>query len=323
MSEASSPATGEGEPSGYVVVDPGGPGETTVPLLDRLFVGRECAGVDDAHRILLGDDLDVSRNHLEIRAEPEASRTVVVDISSNGTRVNTTRIERAVAVPLHSGDLIQVGSHVLEFRSAVETTQRPASGGHRATTSIATPMTLAIMVGDIINFSTVSEQAEQEILVRDVHALYHELKELLARYRGTVANYVGDAFFASWEFDVDPSAAANALNFALAADEVVAKCTPGLDLRYADGSPLRMGWGASFGPATMQLMTGSVVVVLGDAVNVAFRISGIAGREGRPNILATQSLRDAADGGFTFGDPETVAVKGRVGTETIYGVFPP
>ncbi|MGP0032250.1 MAG: FHA domain-containing protein [Acidimicrobiales bacterium] len=322
MSQGSSPSGAEGKTSGYVVVDPGTQGEVTVPLLDRLFVGRECAGVDDAHRILLGDDLAVSRNHLEIRVEPEASRIVVVDTSSNGVRVNTTRIERAVAVVLNNGDRISVGSHLLEFRSAMETTQRPASSEHRATTSIAAPMTLAIVVGDIINFSTVSEQAEQRILVRDVHALYHECRELLTKYKGTLSNYVGDAFFAIWEFDVDPAAGANALNFALEADTVVAKCAPDLELRYADGSPLRMGWGASFGPATMQLMTGSNVVVLGDAVNVAFRISGIAGREGRPHILATQSLRDVADGPFTFGEPETVSVKGRVGTETIYGVFP-
>jgi class 3 adenylate cyclase len=69
-------------------------------------------------------------------------------------------------------------------------------------------------------------------------------------------------------------------------------------------------------------MPGAVVMALGDAVNVGFRIASIAGREDRPNILATQTVREAATGPYAFGQPETVPVKGRVGTETIYGVSP-
>jgi adenylate cyclase len=133
-------------------------------------------------------------------------------------------------------------------------------------------------------------------------------------------DYVGDAFFASWEIDADPEGAAHALEFALAAAERVAELTADFELRYADGSPLRMGWGATMGSVVMQLMPGAVVMVLGDATNVAFRISSIAGREHRPNILANQPVRDAAEGRFSFADPETVFVKGREGAENIYGV---
>ncbi len=308
------------EPFGYLVLDPGTPNEGTLPLFDRLFVGRECAGVDDAHRILLGHDLAVSRNHLEIRVDPERSQAMVVDTSSNGVRVNGVRIERAVGVPLNGGDRIQVGSHVLEFRDAEVATRKPARTEQRSTTSITTPMTMAMVVGDLINFSTVSEQADQLLLARDVNLLYQKLRELLSQHRGTLVDYVGDAFFASWEFEVDPAAAVNALNFALAADRLASETSAALELRYADGTPLRMGWAASMGPVTMQLMPGSVVMVLGDAVNVAFRIASISGREGRANILATQLVREAADGSFTFGEPETVTVKGRVGEEKIHAV---
>jgi class 3 adenylate cyclase len=310
-----------GAPFAYVVVDPGSPDEATRPLLDRLFVGRECAGVDDAHRILMGDDLAISRNHLEIRVDPELSQAVVVDTSSNGVRVNGIRIERAVGVRLNNGDQIQVGGHVLEFRGGAVTPQKPESAGQRSTVSVATPMTMAMIVGDLINFSTVSEQADQQVLVRDVHVLYTKLRELLAQHKGTLVDYVGDAFFASWELDVDPAAATNALRFALEADTLVTECTAGFELRNVDGTALRMGWGATMGPVVMQLMPGSVVMVLGDAVNLGFRISSIAGREGRPKILATELVRQAADGRFSFGEPENVTVKGRVGIETIYGVF--
>lgn len=314
--------TGAGEPIGYVVVDPGTPSEATVPLIDRLFVGRECAGVDDAHRILIVDDLAVSRNHLELRVDPDLARASVVDTSSNGVRVNGIRIERATSVPLHGGDKIQVGTHVLEFRSATVTTVRAEPGQHRATVSTATPMTTVIVVGDLINFSTVSEESDQKILARDVRDLYQRLRELLPGHRGTLVDYVGDAFEASWELEVDPQAAVHALEFALAADRLVSETTAGFELRYADGTPLRMGWAVTMGPVTMQLMPGSVVIMLGDIVNLAFRISGIAGREHRPKIIAAENVRQAAEGMFTFGEPETITVKGRVSEERIYGVSP-
>jgi class 3 adenylate cyclase len=179
---------------------------------------------------------------------------------------------------------------------------------------------MAMIIGDLINFSTVSEKADPNILSRDIHVLYEKLRELLTQHKGTLVDYVGDAFFASWELDVDPAAAVNALNFTLSAAACVLETAPSLELRYADGSPLRMGWAASMGPVIMRLMPGSVVMVIGDAVNLGFRISAIAGREERPTILATQAVRDAAEGAFTFGEPETVTVKGRVGEETIYGV---
>jgi len=61
-----------------------------------------------------------------------------------------------------------------------------------------------------------------------------------------------------------------------------------------------------------------------DMVNVSFRIASIAGREGRPDILATHFIKLASRAPFKFGEPETVPVpvpvKGRIGTETIYGV---
>ena len=40
------------EPAAVIVVEPGTPAERTVPVTDRLFVGRECVGIDDAHRLV-------------------------------------------------------------------------------------------------------------------------------------------------------------------------------------------------------------------------------------------------------------------------------
>lgn len=308
------------QPVGFVTVDPDGPEPASVPLVDRIFVGRECAGVDDSRRILLPDDLGISRNHLEIRADAQTGQAMVVDTSSNGTRINGIRIERSVSVPLSGGDRIQVGGHVLEFRVEAAVTRPAGPLGPRATVSVDAPAPMALVVGDLINFSTVSEQVDQSLLARDVDKLYSELRALLTRHRGTLLDYVGDAFFAGWELEADPAAADNALGFVLAAADCVSQCTAGLELRYADGSPLRMGWAATLGSVVMRLMPGSVVMALGDVVNLAFRIASLSGRDQRHNILVTQAVKDASSGPYRFTDPEQVTVKGRVGIETIYNV---
>ncbi len=307
---------------GYLVLDPGGPDVVQVPLVDRVFVGRECAGVEESRRILVTDDLEVSRNHLEVRVDPDSSRAVVVDTSSNGTRVNGVRIERAVAVPLSDGDRIQVGGHVVEFHGE-DAAPRAAAAPRdtsRATMSIDTPLFMAMVMGDLINYSTVSEQADQTVLARDVDQLYRKLRELLREHRGTLIDYVGDAFFASWELDSDPDAVDNALEFVVTASERVQEWVTDLELRYEDGSPLRMGWGVVSGTVALRLMPGAVVMAIGDAVNLGFRISALAGRDERASILAVDAVRGAARGAFAFDSPQTVTVKGRVGEETIFGV---
>ena len=314
------PAAGTETPiHGHLVVHPGTEREIFVALVDRVFVGRECAGVDDRHRIVLVDDLAVSRNHLEVRVEAVTSTVHVIDTSSNGTRVNGVKIERSSAIQLGDGDRIHVGSHLIEFRSAtiVRGPQRPAA---KSTVSVDAPTVMAMVMGDLIGFSTVSELADQQVIARDVDRLYLELRRLLADHRGTLVDYVGDAFFASWEIEADPNAVDNALKFVLAASERIPEFAATLELKNADGTPLRMGWGVSMGTVAMRLMPGAVVMVIGDAVNVGFRVSSIAGREGRPDILVTEPVREAAGEAFAFSEPETVPVKGRVGEVTMYGL---
>jgi class 3 adenylate cyclase len=312
----------ENEPIGYVVLDPGGPGELSLPLVDRIFVGRECAGVEASRRILLPEDPTVSRNHMEFRSDRDTARAFVFDTSSNGTRVNGVRIERSVGVPLSTGDRVQVGQNVIEFRavggeSLTRGTEHVAAG---TTYPADAPATMVIVVGDLINFSTVSEQADESILARDIDRLYGSLRELLGVYRGTIANYLGDAFFARWEVDPDPLALENALAFVIEAAPLVTEVAASLETRYADGSPMRMGWAVTIGSVVIHMMPGSVVMVLGDTVNVGFRLSSIAGREGRDTILVTDDVRKLAKGPFRFEHPETVMVKGRVEPEEIFGL---
>src|SRR4051794_753473 len=97
----------------WVLAEPGTPSERLVPIHGRIHIGRECAGVEPSRRFLV-DEESVSRDHAEIRVD--AGGVVLVDTSTNGTRLNGRRIERGERVPLVDGDRITVGHVEIVFR---------------------------------------------------------------------------------------------------------------------------------------------------------------------------------------------------------------
>jgi adenylate cyclase len=303
------PVSGDGAIPGLLVVAPDTPGERSVPVYDWLVVGRECAGTDEGRRLVL-DDPVISRTHLELRLDHDRDQAWVTDRSTNGTRLNGQRVERSVPVQVMPGDRVRLGGSVeLQFRSrrftTVTASQRPETVLHIAVAD------MVMVVGDILSFSTIAEYTGDRVLLHNIDRLYAGLRRVLARHHGTLSNYVGDAFFATWEMAAVPDAVAAAVGFAVEAAEEVARVAPGLDLRGPAGEPVRMGWGVACGQAAVSLLTGMLVSVLGDTTNVAFRLSGIAGRDGMPEVLVTDVVRQAAGAGFSFTPPAAVRLKGR------------
>ena len=58
--------------------------------------------------------------------------------------------------------------------------------------------------------------------------------------------------------------------------------------------------------------------MLGDSTNLAFRLSGIAGRQGQAPVMVTEAAREAVVDRFVWGSPVRVPTKGRTGEETVY-----
>jgi class 3 adenylate cyclase len=279
-----------------IVVEPGTAEERTVPVIDRLVVGRECAGIDDGHRLVLEDDT-VSRQHLEIRLDESEDRAVVVDMSTNGTRVNGVRIERAVPIPIRPGDRLQVGETQLEFQS------------DRFFTA-----------GQTDRRRTTRYVSQTSMVLDSLDVLWDGLRRLLMEHGGTLNSYAGDALFAVWESDPVEHAAARAVDFVRAAHRHVGATAPTLPLRSPDGSPVQMGWAVVLGPVAVSTLTRAQPAVIGDTTNLAFRLSGRAARDGLPQILVNASARDVLGDGYDWGEPHTVLVKGRTGEVVVFGL---
>jgi class 3 adenylate cyclase len=287
----------------------------------RLCIGRQCSGFDPDQRVLV-DEESVSRVHAEIRLDVDQDQAYVVDLSTNGTRLNGRRIEPGTPVPLMPGDQISVGTALFEFRSA-RFTGRSQNDEGRPTMRDVSLVRMAMVVGDILGYSSISEYTDADTLIESLGLLYGELYALLVPHRGTLNNYVGDAFFAVWEVDRDPDAALHATEFALAAARRVGKMGGSLPLRDPDGSPIRMGWAVAEGLVGVSTLTGRLATVLGDATNLVFRISGLAGRQGRGEVLVTDAVRMRLGERFRFDRGEEVVVKGRTAAVRIFAAYSP
>jgi adenylate cyclase len=301
----------------YLIAWPGRSEEHSVPIFDHLFVGRECSGIDDEHRFLI-DDGSVSRTHVEIHLDNAHNHAWLTDRSTNGTRLNGTRMERSVPAQIMPGDLMQVGPVEFRFFSRHFTVRAEADS--RQTVRSTDRTELVMVVGDIVSFSTISEYTDEAVLLQSINRVYSDLRKLLSTHGGTLSNYVGDAFFATWEAGSRPERpAAAAVGFALEAAARVREVAPALALRNPAGEPVRMGFGVGLGPAAVSMMAGAIVTVLGDATNVTFRLSGLASRSGWADVVVTEAVHALTEESFSYTTATEVEVKGRTGKVKIYG----
>jgi len=295
-----------------------GDGARKVPIFDQLFVGRECAGIAEQRRLVINDP-GMSRNHLEIRLDASTDRAFLIDTSTHGTLLNGVRIERAVLVPIRPNDQIRIGDVALRFLS--DRFDADAQTGTDFTEARIIEEVMVLVVGDITNYSTISEVTDNKVIAESLNRLWGELRRVLRAHHGTLNHYAGDALYAVWGLRTLPNANDLAVDFALAANQTVEELAPSLPLRDPDGSPIHMGWAVVQGRAAIAAMSRTVEAVIGDATNVAFRLAGIAGRAGRAAVLVTDGVQTFVEGQYVWGPAERVQIRGRQGMLTVFPVI--
>ncbi|MGA8257918.1 MAG: adenylate/guanylate cyclase domain-containing protein [Nocardioides sp.] len=300
----------------WVVVGEVATGQQFVPVPGRLHIGRECMGIAPDRRLLVDDPL-VSRDHCEIRVEGGVVH--LVDLSTNGTRLNGRRVERGERTTLASGDVMLVGSTRIELRVDRENaaaTPTPIDG-FLATTLNAGTSRAAVVVGDIVGYTRLTEQVGGAVVAAATDELFGALRTLVIAHGGLVSNYAGDAMLSAWDLDADPEATARAVACAVASAKLVDVVAAGLPVKDAEGRPLRMGWAVTSGEVATGRPSPGREAVLGDSVILAFRLSGIAARGEQPAVLVAAEVASAAPNAARYGEPIEVAVKGRSQPATV------
>ncbi|MCB9524931.1 MAG: adenylate/guanylate cyclase domain-containing protein, partial [Myxococcales bacterium] len=169
---------------------------------------------------------------------------------------------------------------------------------------------ITVLFADVVGFTPLAESQPAEVVVTVLNELFTLLTDIVFRHGGTIDKFIGDCVMAVWGA---PNPQGDHAERALLAAEDM--------MRWVEAAGA--GWQARFGvdlQLAIGINSGEAVVgnvgsesrmeytAIGDAVNVAARLEGIA----RPNqILITRATRDAAGDGFEYAPVGRRPVTGR------------
>jgi class 3 adenylate cyclase len=291
-------------------------------VVDRIFVGRVCKGIDETRRIIV-NDLAVSRDHAEVTWS--GSRLKIKDLSKNGTWVNGVRLASGSAEYLVDGDIIRLGETTIVVRYPGSLSLREDSDISVLRTAVTpTEVMVTNVVADVRGFTSMAEEENS----RQVYALMKEIFRRFSRivhdHKGTIKDYAGDAIYAFWEHGIRPSEELAILACESALEQT--KAVDGIRDELRSTNPiaehLKMGWGITTGSVTLSHYGSRVadLALVGDCTNLAFRLSGLANKELDKKIILCGTTADLIRGSLTVDELGEVFVRGRSGHLHVFGL---
>jgi len=294
-------------------------------IVDKVFIGRSCKGVDPQKRILV-QDAQVSRDHAVISRRAE--RIQITDRSKNGTWVNGTRLAAGASSELVDGDTISLGGFSLRVFCPENVTQVTDAAiltdGTRVT---PTEVIVTNVVADVREFSTFSQAHASS----DVYALMKEIFDtfsaIVYNFKGTIKDYAGDAVYAFWDHAAAPISkqAVLACQAAIQQTQTINEIRAKLSGKNIAADNLQMGWGITTGKVTMSHYGSRAadLALVGDCTNLAFRLSGLANKELSEKIVICSQTAELIRNDLNIKDLGTVAIKGRTGKEHVFALSQP
>jgi class 3 adenylate cyclase len=291
-------------------------------IVDKVFIGRSCKGVDPQKRILVQEE-QVSRDHAVISRRAEHLQ--ITDRSKNGTWVNGTRLAAGASNELVDGDTISLGEFSLRVFYPENITQVTDAAiltdGTRVT---PTEIMVTNVVADVREFSTFSQSNASS----DVYALMKEIFDtfsaIVYNFKGTIKDYAGDAVYAFWDHAVEPISkqAVLACQAAIQQTQTINAIRAKLCGKNIAADNLQMGWGITTGKVTMSHYGSRAadLALVGDCTNLAFRLSGLANKELSEKIVICSQTAELIRNDLKIKDLGAVAIKGRTGKEHVFGL---
>ena len=177
-----------------------------------------------------------------------------------------------------------------------------------------------VFFADIRGYTKFSEGREPERIIKILNEYFSVAVEQVMRYKGYIDKFIGDCIMAVWGVPAVSSEvdAINAVSCALAIQDMI-KSTKRNFFRK-DAEHLRVGIGVNTGPlvagnlGSIQRMDYSVI---GDTVNLAARLEGVAGAD---EIIISEKTREQLGEHFDLEKRPPVRVKGKEQPIQIYNV---
>jgi len=291
-------------------------------IVDKIFIGRSCKGVDPQKRILV-QDAQVSRDHAVISRRAEHLK--ITDRSKNGIWVNGTRLAAGASSELADGDTISLGEFSLRvFNPESVTHVTDAAILTDGTRVTPTEIVVTNVVADVREFSTFSQANASS----DVYALMKEIFDtfsaIVYNFKGTIKDYAGDAVYAFWDHAAEPISkqAVLACEAAIQQTQTINEIRAKLNGKNIAADNLQMGWGITTGKVTMSHYGSRAadLALVGDCTNLAFRLSGLANKELSEKIVICSQTAELIRNDLKIKDLGAVAIKGRTGKEHVFGL---
>lgn len=291
-------------------------------ILDKVFIGRVCQGVDERNRIIVNNPA-VSRDHAAISFT--GSHLKIRDMSTNGTWVNDVRVTAGSSKYLTDGDIIRVGKMFIYVRCPGITPIDEQDNSLALYTQLTNRITTVThLVADVRGFSSMSQTQSSTEMYSLMKVIFERFSAIVHENSGTIKDFSGDAVFAFWDHNADPRkeqavlACESALKQAHSVNRIRAELSPSNPLM----ATLKLGWGITTGEVTMSHYGPRVadLALVGDSVNLAFRLSGLANKDLPREVVICTHTAELVRDVLPVENLGMISVRGRSGYEHVYGL---
>ena len=177
-----------------------------------------------------------------------------------------------------------------------------------------------VFFADIRGYTAFSESQEPEIIIEILNEYFREAVEIVIDYGGYIDKFIGDCIMAAWGVPVPggDQDAVNAVKCAVEIQKLVA--SKHRKFFHGQAESLKIGIGMHTGPLVAGNLGSSRRMdysIIGDTVNLAARLEGVAAAE---EIIITDSTLAKLDDSFNVEKRKPVKVKGKKAPIDIFNV---
>ncbi len=296
-----------------------------IEIVDKVFIGRSCKGVDPQKRILL-HHAKVSRDHVVISRGIKSIQ--ITDMSKNGTWINGTRMTAGSSNDLVDGDTISLGDFSCQVNYPDDFTadkDRPVFTDY----TMVTPAEIVVtnLVADVRGFTTFSQAHASSDAYALMKEIFDTFSTIITEFKGTIKDYAGDAVYAFWDHTVEPIAtrAVLACQAAIEQSQTTEKIRAKLSGENIAVDKLQMGWGITTGKVTLSHYGSRAadLAIVGDCTNLAFRLSSLANKELSEKIVICSQTAKLVHNQLSLKDIGNIPIKGRQGKEQVFALCQP
>ena len=272
-----------------------------------------------------GNDIDlpyswVSRKHAMIQVEDNGNHVLIDLGSSNGTFLNGKRIY--TPTNLQSGDCVGIGNTRILFQQHSTPNQQPISTGgdfDEMTVAFIQKETVTILICDIHDFTKLSETIGNQRISQLLQYWTGKVSRIVSKLDGIVDKFIGDAVMALWAGSHIEENIHQAFMTALAINLFtgnIKQKIPDLPWQLEIGAALNTGEAmmGNLGQDGRQNYT-----VVGDVVNVAFRLEGMTNRQNGLDVVIGKDVADHLANIDPFFSKQSFDLKGKTAPVDAYG----